>query len=709
MPYPYKGNGYEDERRRSFGHPAHNHPGFERDRGRDMGYDRRDTRDSREFRGPPRSPHPNKKGNMDSPRRLHIDTKNVDGPSRSSSSTRSAASAFSSAVPSEPAADRAGRPTANHQTGSATITVIPKAKDSKIQDVFDAVYKWNKISEDRSLLKLQKGKLLREDQRRQAEANKISGKVDDYAPYLEFKHRFEESGKAERDDVSKQLAKLDEQYAEELEKVVCAISSHAPVSPHAAIQTESLSKLEAGFKKQQEQIQKLIGLQETSTQATNALNQGLNALKSENASLKSDYASLKSNFTTLESDCGALKTENSELRHQIANFNSTQDSAQRAQENADKFFKELQLLKARMDTMESKMHGSMEKIEDLDMETYNEILEAWIDHDFKNKLLSYDTSITTIRQDLQSFQESATSRLSRSETLIQETGVALQALEKARQVTPQRTNRETEDTKAFVEEKHASLIEVMQKTVADSGDACAEMVDEVTTRLNGIELMVNTLQLATVPSKDPDMAAQIKTLQQNMDQQCQNLNQLMNRIALMENQRLGAEIGAVNASLAELNNQVNGLRQSNGHGGIANSETFVNFIKPEIDDAKRRFDALEMSVRVLDSQWSNLSSKQMAERILQHLDPYGQRTEARVYGVENVIKQLEARLSTAEQNLLMLFKDRKPIDVAKVPLLDGKRHASSESPSEELMTKKRKLGSNGQFAPQPHRSSSYNL
>lgn len=558
-------------------------------------------------------------------------------------------------------------------------------------------------------MKLQKGKLLREDQRRQAEANKISGKVDDYAPYLEFKQRFEESGKAERDDVSKQLAKLDEQYAEELEKVVCAISSHAPISPQAAIQTESPSKLEAGFKKQQEQIQKLIGLQETSTQTINALNQGLNALKSENASLKSDYASLKSNFTTLESDCGALKTENSELRRQIANFNSTQDSAQRAQENADKFFKELQLLKARMDTMESKMHGSMEKIEDLDMETYNEILEAWIDHDFKNKLLSHDTSITTIRQDLQSFQESATSRLSRSETLIQETGVALQALEKARQVTPQRANRETEDIKAFVEEKHASLIEVMQKTVADSGDACAEMVDEVTTRLNGIELMVNTLQLATVPSKDPDMAAQIRTLQQNMDQQCQNLNQLTNRIALMENQRLGDGIGAVNASLAELNNQVNGLRQSNGHGGIANSETFVNFIKPEIDDAKRRFDALEMSVRVLDSQWSNLSSKQMAERILQHLDPYGQRTEARVYGVENVIKQLEARLSTAEQNLLMLFKDRKPIDVAKVPLLDGKRHASSESPSEELMTKKRKLGSNGQFATQPHRSSSYNL
>ncbi|KAI1095488.1 hypothetical protein F5B19DRAFT_346875 [Rostrohypoxylon terebratum] len=712
MAYRYKGNGYEDERRRSSGYPAHNshnHYEFERDRGRDIEqgrYDRRDMRDSRDFREPPRSPYPNKKGRMGSPKRLHIDTKNVDGPSRSSSSTRSAASAFSSAVPSEPAAERVGRPITNSITGSANSTFIPKAKDSKIQDVFDAVYKWNKVAEDRALLKLQKGKLLREDQRRQAETNKISGKVDDYAPYLEFKKRFEDSGKAEREDAAKQLAKLDEQYAEELEKVVCAISSHAPVSPQAAIQTELISKLEDGFGRQQQQIQSLLALQQKSEQALVSLNQEFSALKSENATLKADLASLKSNYITLESDCGALKTENSELRQQIAKYKSTEDSVQWTQEDVDKFFKELQSFKARMDTMESKVHGSTEKIEDLDMESYNEIIEAWIDHDFKNKLLSHDTSITTLRQDLQS----ATSRLDKSETLIQETGGALQALEKARQISLQTTNRgETGGIKAFVEQKHASLIEVMQKTVTDSCDACAEMVDEVRARIDDIQIVVNTLKLATVPSKDPDMTAQVGALQQAVGQQNQNLNQLVSRIESMEGQRFGEGISYVNASLAELNKQVNGLQQSNGHEGIANNEAFVKFIKPDMDDAKKRLEALEMSVRILDSQWSNLSSKQMAERILQQLDPYGQRNEVRIFGVENVMKQMEGRLSTAEQNLLVLLKDRKSIDVPKIPPLDGKRHAASESPSEELMTKKRKLGANGQFAPQPHRSSSYNL
>ncbi|KAI1210591.1 uncharacterized protein F4807DRAFT_52894 [Annulohypoxylon truncatum] len=711
-------NGYESYKpNEDRGQPHDYNNNFERDRVRDMDQGRRDSRDMRdprEPRGPPRSPHLSKKGSLGSPKRLHIDTKVVDGP-RSSSSTRSAMSAFGN-VPTEPAANRVGKSNPNTLPNSAITPIIPKAKDPKLQDVLDAVFKCNKTSEERTFLKLRKSKLLREDQRRQAEVSKISGKVDDYAPYLEFKQRFEESGKAERDDVSKRLAELDDQYAEDLEKVVCAISSHTPTNPQAADQAASLTKLEAEFEKFQKQAsegqRQMAQTQEQMGKAQVQIQILLNDRDKSNktlAALEQDFTALKSRYTTLESDHTALKSENSELRQQVADLKSTKDFVQRVQDEVNKLSEELLSLKTKVDDVDGKVRGSMEKVEDLDMETYNEILETWIDHDFKTKLLSHDTLITALRQDLQSFQESATSRLDKSETSVQGTGAALQALEKARQATPPAANQATGDIMAFVEEKLNSLNEVIQKVVADSGDACAEMVDEVRLRIDNVQTTVNTLSLTVAASKDPDMVTRIGALQQITDQQSQSLRRFENRIESIEGQRLGERIVRVHAGLVELEKKVKGIQENNGYDGVASTEAIVKVIKPEIDNAKKRFDALELSVRVLDSQWSNLSSKQMAERILQQLDPYGQRNEARVARVENELMQLKNMIFEVEQKLLASYKDKKIAEIMKDSPLDGKRHASSESPSEELMTKKRKLGSNGQFAPQQHRSSSYNL
>ncbi|KAI0884747.1 uncharacterized protein GGS22DRAFT_146547 [Annulohypoxylon maeteangense] len=707
---------------------------FERDQSRDMKQgrqDSRDRRDPREPRGPPRSPHLNKKGRMDSPKRLHIDTKVIDRPRRSSSSTQSSASAFSN-IPIEPAANRAGRSNTNNLPSSTSTPTIPKAKDPKVQDVFDAVYQWNKILEKRNFLKLQNYKLLNENQKRQAELSKIGGKVDDYAPYLEFKQRFETSGKAERDDISKQLGELDDQCAENLERVVCALSSHTPINPQAAVQTASVSKLEVEFEKfrnqnsdQQKQITQLMNSQENSSKAFVALNQDFtnlksrhialesqhntlesqhNTLESQHTILASKYTALESNYTTLESNYASLKSENSELRQQVADFNLTKDSVKRVENELDRLSKESLSFKSRIDDVESKVHGCIEKAEDLDMETYNEILEMWINHDFKNKVPSHETSITSLRQSFQSFQELVNSRLDKSETLTQGIGTSLQALETTRYVTPH-----TEVTKAFVEEKCNSVIEVTQKVAADSGDVCAEMVDEVRLRVDNLQSTVNTLSLVMVPSKDPDVAARIDALRQTTDQLSQNLRRSENRIEFIEGQRLGGKVDRVNTGLVELEKKITGLQEGNGRGGTASAEDFVRIVKPEIDDAKKRFDALELAVRVLDSQWTNLSSKQMAERILQHLNPYGQQTEARITGVENEMAQLRSVLLSLEQKILIISKDIKLIDIVKVSPLDGKRTASSESPSEELISKRRKLGSNNQFAPQQNRSTSNSL
>lgn len=592
----------------------------------------------------------------------------------------------------------------------------PLIRDSELQDIFGEIYQWNELQHKRIPLKLQKNKLAQEGHRRQQELSKIANKADGFAPFSEFQKRFDESGKAEQEGVDKQLYELHQESVQGLKKVLSvAQESVKSWVMTVATQTEndSLSALEAKFAKFEKQaaeqqkemseaqarIRDLLKDREQSTESFNTLSRNFESLKSGHENLKSDhdklgsdhknlrseyenlrsdhdslrsnheslwsnYNSLQSDHKTLQSDhetlqstCNNLQSKCSQLELQATGIESIKESGKDWNQLAEK----LQSLVTRIDSTESQVGAFMGKVEDLDMETYNEILETWIDHDFKNKVISNEKSVTAAREDFQSLQELVVTGFNRSDQLISELKKTPESV--VSYPSDHTTGGELAQNAAF-EEKLNENNRILQKLVADSGDICAGMVDELGSRMNRIEAMITALS-----SENAETIGKVSLLEQDMAQQVANCNGLVKRIGSLEEQRLGSRIDKVGIGLANLEKRVLQNAQQV-------PDALFNEIRQDIEILKRRYDALELPIRQLNSQWSNLSSRQMAESILTLVDPHAQRKEQRMAGFETKLGQLDEIIADIKQNIL-----------AKPPL-DGKRQPSPR-PSDP--NKKRKL------------------
>ncbi|KAF3070533.1 hypothetical protein GL218_00720 [Daldinia childiae] len=239
---------------------------------------------------------------------------------------------------------------------------------------------------------------------------------------------------------------------------------------------------------------------------------------------------------------------------------------------------------------------------------------------------------------------------------------------------------------AWVEEKLDVLREATEKIVAESGNSCADIVDELGVRVDKITADVNALE---------KLSTQINILKQTEDEQRNALQHLQQCIKSLEVEGAGPKLDSVIIKLADMESRVSSLQQSNVTGGTVGLNSIVSAIKADVEDAKKRFDALELCVRTLDGQWANTNSKQMAVHILQHLDPYRNQTEGRIISVETGVGELKAKLALVE-NTLTLLKDPKylaAIIKASPPL--GKRPSSPGSPAQDPM-KKRKLDTKSQ-------------
>ncbi|OTB12910.1 hypothetical protein K445DRAFT_320406 [Daldinia sp. EC12] len=701
-------SGFEDERRRPYGvdsykpaeerQPPRDHsrdPSKEFDRDRDRGRNtvqgRRDSGDAKNTRSPN-----NIRKDMDNPKDLKLDTKVPTGPRRAVSDVYSPASGPNSLpatsarpTPTEPAPSSILKATG--QCSPVVTPSMPKLKDPRLQEVFEAMYKWNEISQERVLMNLRKSNLSREDSRRHNELNKIASKVNDYAPYSEFQRRFEESQKSERDEISTNITKLEHQFAEALERVVSSITSSITSSKSQVAEKTSLQTLEAKFaefqkqnSEQQKQISKACAEIETLRSDREVSNQAFNSLDKDFKVLKSDY--------------NALQAENSQLKKQIADL----DSLKKTQDGLDRLSKDFESFTTRVDDVEGKVATFMRKVEDLDMETYNEILGTWIDHDFKNKVFSNEKTIVALRQDFSSFQETAVSRFEKNDSLIQETRKFIEDVESSRLAVSQ-LGRETSvnqhEQDVSIENKLDAFKKVMEKTVASSGDICADMVDEVGVRVDKVEANVKALgQL--FDSKHPDVTMQISKLKQTEEEQRAELEDLRTRLNSLEAEGLDTKFNQLIIRLANAEENLRYLQQSNAAGGTTVSDAVMSAIRSDMEDAKKRFDALEFSIRTLDSQWANLNTRQMAGHILQHLDTYGQRNEGRITNAENEVRKLRDKVILLERSLTLLRDPKYLANLIKASPPVGKRPASPGSPADDP-AKKRKLDTKGQQAGSP--------
>ncbi|KAK6955322.1 hypothetical protein Daesc_002955 [Daldinia eschscholtzii] len=663
----------------------------DRDRGRNTVQGQRDSGDAKNTRSPN-----NIRKDMDNPKDLRLDTKVPTGPRRAVSDVYSPASGPNSLpassarpTPTEPAPS--GILKATGQCSPVVTPSMPKIKDPRLQEVFEAMYKWNEISQERVLMNLRKSNFSREDSRRHSELNKIASKVNDYAPYSEFQRRFEESQKSERDEISTNITKLEHQFAEALERVVSSITSSITSSKPQVAEKTSLQALEAKFaefqkqnSEQQKQISKACAEIET--------------LRSDKEVSDQAFNSLDKDFRVLKSDYNALQAENSQLKKQIADL----DSLKKTQDGLDRLSKDFESFTTRVDDVEGKVATFMRKVEDLDMETYNEILGTWIDHDFKSKVFSNEKTIIALRQDFSSFQEIAVSRFEKNDSFIQETRKFMEDVESSRPAVSQlgrETSANQHEQDVSIENKLDAFKKVMEKTVASSGDICADMVDEVGARVDKIEANVKALgQL--FDSKHPDVTMQISKLKQTEEEQRAELEDLRTRLNSLEAEGLDTKLNQLIIRLANAEENLRYLQQSNAAGGTSVSDAVMSAIRSDMEDAKKRFDALEFSIRTLDSQWANLNTRQMAGHILQHLDTYGQRNEGRITNAENEVRKLRDKVILLERSLTSLRDPKYLANLIKASPPLGKRPASPGSPADDP-AKKRKLDTKGQQAESP--------
>ncbi|KAI1388353.1 uncharacterized protein F4822DRAFT_243024 [Hypoxylon trugodes] len=715
---------YDDDRRRP-NEPRRPYDS-DRDRVRDMEFGPRGSGDTRDLprARPARSPRRDiMRDDTNASKGLHIDTKVAEGARRSISATHSPASALSTApstrpTPTEPAADRLTK--TNKVSNSAVAAPTSKAKDPKMQTVVEDAIKWVASYTEFLRLKSRQDKLSSEDTRRQFEVDKISSKIDDYAPFAEFQRRIEQ--KRDRDNFSKELTAKESQFREELEKGISSLLAYKSADPQTTTQNAAISALEAkfaNFEKQSSEQQQQISEQkehiEEQKEQILAQQKEIAETQIQIQSVQNDrektteaLTNLDNDFKGLKADFIALKSENDDLKQQIKQFKSTK-------ETLDGLSKELQSIANRVDNVERGVTAFMNKVEDLDMETYNEILEAWIDYDLKGKVISNDKRTTALHDDLRDLRKSMADEISRevgkNDPLIQDLRKSLEAMEDSRHAAPPPSYPTPEEAQppqqAFVDEKINAFNKVVQKIVADSGDACADMVDEVLIRIDKIEKMVKSLEQP--PSKDTDIAALVDPLKQSIAEQNLDAMDMKTRIGELEGQNFNQRFENVGINLGSIDKKIQTMQESINNLGSTSTayNQLAHAIKPAVEDARMRIDALDHAIRTLDKQWANVSTKSMADLIIHQLDPYARPHETRIVAIEKEISLLRDKVSKVEQT-----KDSMRLaEIAKASLeKGGKRQASPSSPIDDP-SKKRKLLPNGRPFPQPPplRSNSTNL
>ncbi|KAI0602205.1 hypothetical protein F4775DRAFT_228288 [Biscogniauxia sp. FL1348] len=755
----WRGTGYTDERRRDSyqdtwravddrarGRDYNRDVDKDRDRpsirrdsrdGRDA-RDAKDMRDHKDFREPRGIPDSRSPRDLRAPR---LDTAIPSGP-RNSSAVNS------------PASSRGGkqsaRPTPTELFPDKTLPCLaaatpatpftPKAKDPKLQGLVESTHRWGKTWQELQLLQQRRDQLRREAPRRQQQAAMLGSGSADFPPYLEFEARFKKRDWAECAELDKQIKSVEQRYCQELEEAVSAFpTAHTPKAPESvAAKDPSVSALEARFDEfatRAEEQQKQL------TEATNEIR----SLLATNKKSNQDFATLRADFTALKSDYDKLEDENSRLRDRIIRLSADVDGKITAiesrinkpiqnvvpveefdqaksslkslankineQSESSKEFKEkFEASERAQQAIDSKVEKLENQMESLDFGRMDEIIGFWLNHDLGRKVLAMEEYVNSIRngsksvdasiQGVQREMQSLKSQLTNHRSVPSEPSPAALPSQRAFDSLLREKLGAVEQSLKLMVKKHAEA----------QDDLIGGLIDEKDHRIESLE---KTLDFMARQKEGTE--ARANSLYDRVQSVTDNLNA---RLSEFGEKRLGHRVDRVDLELSNVKKAVSEVRRevselSNNIGQLENHyqelsgigsptaayDAFVKSeVKGELEDTKKRLEALGLSVRSLDSQWSNVSSKQMAERIIQQLNPSAQSIEARVTKTEDATLRLR-------QDVTALVKSYSDFHEKLAMATTGeKRRASSQSP--RLDGKKRKLEANGHNPVPPQRNGS---
>ncbi|KAJ1338423.1 myosin phosphatase Rho-interacting protein [Microdochium nivale] len=656
--HPRTPNPYADERRR----PAPQYESYrERDRSRDRsGPVRRDSRD-----GPARRDSKDLRDDSANKSQGKNDASNSDNSRR-----------ISSTIPGGPTSPRAGRHATSRALdqdsrpsnklpsrlvrGAETLDLQskpPTVDNAEHQEIISAFWAWGNALLDRGSVKSQLAKSLSESGMRTA--NKAKLEKADEGTSLALLNRTQQR-QYEKDTrlLSTKVAETDKSEHKALQrlitKLVATNASEAPplngpakddsvtkaveskfeiLQDRFAKQEERLAAQDRAFAGQEQRYEKWQAQMQQLEEQQKATIKTIDMLRAENESLRNQLATqlqdvsegsaktsnkVQGELEKIRSDIGrievqsqdhyksvtATSNQNSEkisrtlqdtltrieaLDAAQSNFKSTQDGMTG---QISRFGEICDTMAESIKTCEAEMIDTAQKVDSLDLESLDNMVNTWFDSKIPGRVRDHELVIDNIRNELAVVKDYASK----------------QSLADGMSATTQGFA-----TEAVVDSKVASLKKSLLETVKESTECIADMVDTTNSDVQVLKdgklperiaaLEAANLNTPSTLTPDPAVVARLQVLEEQKLLEKINSNQA---ICMARLQELAADVNRVASQPHEPTTQV---------------------LRHDIHAIRNQLEGVAMQANNLDTQFKNVSTKEMARLILSEVNQVNSKTD----------------------------------------------------------------------------------
>ncbi|KAI0192653.1 hypothetical protein EV127DRAFT_37094 [Xylaria flabelliformis] len=594
------------------------------------------------------------------------------------------------------------------------ILAIPKAQKPELQEAFEVAYKWGEKSNKRLLLSMRKNKVAQERAQRDQETEKYKAKAGAYPPYHGLSHKPNPADQK----LDEQYKAVEDDYRNHLEQLVACFTTVAkpavsdnqdPVIAALEAKVEQLSQLAT---KQSEQIQELRDGNSRAGNSVSSLETDLTSLKSSHSDLearynvlKSDHETLQSKFRSYNDTIHALESKqvildagNLSLKEQLSDIQSSTEEksgsfdaqmtelVKKTSDIADSWDVSKRSLNERITTIESKSHDYdefKEMLDELDLAILNQISDAWVSdvynlkaqhEEYKERRGQDNPSIIdelrSLRQDVESLRSSQPAVSQPDNGL----NMSIQKVEELvnAEVTAAE-ERIINNTRAYSEKKD---------------NLFSELLSDVEARLDTLEQRMPKLETRTQSLEQWKIASSASVDQVRS-------SDLSERVTRLEGQKIGYRVDKIDLTVDELNQKYEVLKSEVGQlvkqelleirlQELLNNVGVNPGLENDVRDLQRKLPAIDLAVKTLDTQFQNLSTKQLAELIVRLTNPT---VEQRLGKLEVRASQLEVKANGQDRAIIQYREQLSAI-------LPGEKRTASPSQYDDP-NKRRKLEANG--------------
>lgn len=611
---------------------------------------------------------------------------------------------------------------------SPLTPAIPKAKNPDLQESFEAAYKWGEKFNKRILLGIRKDKTAEESAQRRLELEKFRAKAPSYAPY---QSQTDKSNPADR-DVDDQLRIADEDCFRYLEQLIACVTAAAKPA-ETNTQGPALSALEAKVEqisevvaKQAQQNQRLLDDNTNLRSSIISLEAAYNSMEAANNDLKTKYDALKSDHAALQlksrsvdekmdvlySQRADLESETKEMRkkfddlqfntektfqssrEEMTGFTKTTSNSTESRKAAEAGLKEcIDGIITRLDAFTADFNEMKDKLDELDMVTFNEMCDAWMSTEYNMKTQyeeyirrcnrgdsSVDDTIQSLRREMDSLRDSQTN----APQVPKEGDAWLQTVEAI-------IDNKVAAAEEAINNQNREFCEKRDNEYADIIDGAAVRIialeqgtlkrSEAEARFQLLEKRKATGSIPTARDPDPNLVERVTRLESN---------KVSHRV-----DRIDLDVGNLSRKLESLQGEVGqlvkrewvDLRLQEILPSVGMNPSFVD----DVRELQRKLGVLEHAVLTLDTQFQNLSTKPLADQIVRLVSPG---LEQRFGELETKASKLESKTKESDKIIFQHAEKLKTLAALLNSIIPSAKRTASPGQSEEP-SKKRRLEANG--------------